>query len=48
MDRNEFNELDILNQIEYFNKKLKENLSISKICKNIGIARTTVTDRFKI
>lgn len=47
LDRNEFDELDILNQIEYFNKKLIKGLSISKICKNIGIARTTVTDRFK-
>ncbi|SHH55534.1 hypothetical protein [Tepidibacter thalassicus] len=47
MDRKEFDNLDTLEQVEYFNKKLKENLSISKICKNIGIARTTVTDRFK-
>lgn len=47
MDRNEFEKLTALQQIEHFNKLLSENISNNKICDTIGIPRTTLRDRFK-
>lgn len=47
MDRKEFDKLDVLEQIDYFNQKLKEVSSISKLCESIGIPSSTVRDRFK-
>ncbi|HFL3194011.1 TPA: hypothetical protein ACG3JQ_003881, partial [Clostridioides difficile] len=42
-----FNELDILEQIEYINNQLESNETLTYICKNIGIGRSTIRDRFK-
>ena len=47
MKKDEFNKLDIDKQIEYFNQQLLEVGSITSVCKNIGIGRSTVSDRFK-
>lgn len=47
MKKEDFNKLDIDKQIEYFNQQLLEGGSITSICKNIGIGRSTVSDRFK-
>lgn len=47
MNKDEFNELDILKQIEYINLKLENNNTLTYICKNIGISRSTIRDRFK-
>ena len=45
MDRNQFDNLDLLDQITYINDNLKES-TLTKICLIIGIGRTTIRDRF--
>ncbi|HBG5346761.1 TPA: hypothetical protein KQG29_004225 [Clostridioides difficile] len=47
MNKDKFNELDILEQIEYINNQLENNETLTYICKNIGIGRSTIRDRFK-
>lgn len=47
MKKEQFNKLDIDNQIEYFNNQLAEGGSLTAICKSIGIGRSTISDRFK-
>lgn len=47
MTKEEFNNLDIIQQLEYINNQLKNNESITSICKYIGIGRSTIRDRFK-
>lgn len=45
MTKDEFNKLEIIDQINYLNKCLKDNDTLTKLCKNIGIARSTVSGR---
>lgn len=47
MDRKEFDDLNIKEQIEYMNKELVNGCTVTKVCKSIGIGRSTVRDRFK-
>ncbi|WP_195346668.1 DUF4250 family protein [Paraclostridium sordellii] len=47
MNRVEFDDLKIVDQVEYINKKLDEGDTLTNICKGIGIGRTTIRDRFK-
>ena len=48
MNKDIFNELDILGQIDFINKKLKEGYSLSKLdSENIISSRKTVSNRFK-
>lgn len=47
MNRIDFDGMEVHEQIRYVNNKSKEGHSITKICKDIGIGRTTVRDRFK-
>lgn len=47
MTKEQFNELEVLKQIDYINEQLKNNMSITGVCKNIGIGRATIRDRFK-
>lgn len=47
MKKDQFNKLNIDNQIEYFNNKLSEGKSLTSICKSIEIGRSTISDRFK-
>lgn len=48
MDKDTFNKLDIMDQIEFVNKKLKEGYSLSKLDnENIISSRKTVSNRFK-
>ena len=47
MNKTEFNNLDVLEQIEYINKSLLGDNTLTNICKNIGIGRSTIRDRFK-
>ena len=47
MDRKEFDNLDILEQVQYFNKQLTEGKTIRDIAEGISIARSTIRDRFK-
>lgn len=47
LTKDEFNKLDINEQINYLNTQLKEGFTLTTICKNIGIARSTVGGRVK-
>lgn len=47
MNKTEFNNLDVLEQIEYINKNLLGGNTLTNVCKNIGIGRSTIRDRFK-
>lgn len=48
MNREEFNQLDVKYQADYFNDKLKqENTNFNAICKNIGVSKNTIQNRFK-
>lgn len=46
MNKEQFNALEILEQVEYINKGL-ESESVTKVCANIGIDRSTVRKRFE-
>ncbi|MFQ9314458.1 MAG: hypothetical protein ACLR2R_14435 [Clostridium perfringens] len=45
MNKDEFNNLEIMEQINYLNKHLKAGQSLTNICNSIGIARSTVGGR---
>ena len=45
MTKDEFNKLQISDQINYINNKLLSGLTLTKVCNNIGIARSTVGTR---
>ena len=48
MDKDTFNQLDIMDQIEFINNKLKEGYSLTKLDQeNIISSRKTVSNRFK-
>lgn len=48
MDKDTFNKLDIIDQIDFVNKKLKEGYSLSKLDnENIISSRKTISNRFK-
>lgn len=48
MNREEFNQLDVKGQVEYFNNELKQkNNNFNAICKSIGISKNTILNRFK-
>ncbi len=47
MNKDEFNALEVLKQIDYINKQLENNKSITGICKTLGVGRSTIRDRFK-
>lgn len=46
MTKNLFNSLTIIEQINYFNEKLKEGFNISEICSDINISYNTIRHRF--
>ncbi|HBJ1686095.1 TPA: hypothetical protein LA468_003313 [Clostridium botulinum] len=46
MQKQEFNNLKTEQQIQYINSLLEEGYTLTKACKNIGIARSTVGKRF--
>ena len=46
MDKEHFNSLEIIEQINYINDKLLEGNTLSKLAKEIGIGRSTISDRF--
>lgn len=46
MTKEQFNQLEKLEQVQYINDKLKEGYSLTKISKELGIGRSTITDRF--
>ena len=47
MTREEFDKMNIQDQIEYVNKRLWSELSLNKICDGIGISRAGLSKRFK-
>lgn len=47
MDRYTFDNLPIGEQIKYINNKLLEGDTLTNTCKDIGIGRTTIRNRFK-
>lgn len=47
MDREKFDKLDIIDQLEYINQKLKAGLSLNAVCKEIGIDRKSIRRRAK-
>lgn len=47
MNKEEFNKLEVLEQIQYINKQLENNKSVTSACKEIGVGRSTIRDRFK-
>ncbi|HBF0218062.1 TPA: DUF4250 family protein, partial [Clostridioides difficile] len=47
MDRSTFDRLSTMDQIDYINKQLLEDHTLTNICKDINIGRTTIRDRFK-
>lgn len=47
MTKEQFNALEVLKQIDYINEQLKNNKSITSVCKELGVGRTTIRDRFK-
>lgn len=47
MNKEEFNKLEVLEQVKYINNELKNNKSITSVCKELGIGRSTIRDRFK-
>ena len=46
MDKKLFNSLPIIEQINYFNEKLKGGMNITQICTEINISYNTIRDRF--
>ena len=46
MDKKELDQLDPIKQVEYINKEIKGS-TLSKVCKSIGVGRSTISDRFK-
>ena len=49
MNREEFNQLDIKGQVDYFNEELKqENNNFNAIWKSLGISKNTILNRFKV
>lgn len=47
MIRRDFDKLEVAKQVEYINKKLIEGYTLTNLCKDIGISRSTIRDRFK-
>lgn len=47
MDRITLDKLKLIEQIEYFNNQLKEGMSLTKICDDIGITRKAIRVRFE-
>lgn len=45
MGKEEFNKLNVKDQIEYINKKL-ENKTLTNLCEEIKISRSTIRERF--
>ena len=47
MERDEFDNLTVLEQVNYINSVLSKGDTLTKVCKYIGIGRTTIRDRFE-
>ncbi|RXI41553.1 hypothetical protein DP129_01005 [Clostridium tetani] len=47
MDKQRFNNLDLMDQLEYVNKKLSYGESLREISKDLNMSKTTIRNRFK-
>lgn len=47
MDKNIYNQMSIKQQLDYINKELLNNKSLSKISEELDISRKTISNRFK-
>lgn len=47
MTKEQFNRLDVLEQIKYINNQLENNMTLTLVCKELNIGRSTIRDRFK-
>lgn len=47
INKEEFNKLEVLEQIQYINRELEDNKSITSVCKELEIGRSTIKYRFK-
>lgn len=47
MEKDKFNNLSLIEQVECINSLLEENKTLTNIAKDIGIGRSTIRDRFK-
>lgn len=46
MNKEQFNQLEVLEQLEYINNNIGSD-SLTKLCNTIGLNRSTITKRFK-
>ena len=46
MNKEQFNQLEVLEQIQYINEMIQQK-SLTKLCEEIGVNRSTITKRFK-
>lgn len=46
MDKQDFNKLNVIDQIEYVNSELKKGESLRNISSNLAMSKTTIRDRF--
>lgn len=47
MNRDEFNNLSAIDQVEYINNLLENKKTLTNIAKDLKIGRSTISDRFK-
>ena len=47
MNKDKFNSLEVIKQVEYINKLLRDNMTLTSISKDLGVGRSTIRDRFK-
>ena len=47
MNKEQFNQLEVLEQIKYINNQLEKNSTLTLVCKELSIGRSTIRDRFK-
>jgi predicted DNA-binding protein YlxM (UPF0122 family) len=47
LNKEEFNQLEVLEQIKYVNELLNQSMSLTAISERLSIGRTTLRDRFK-
>lgn len=46
MTKSQFNSLTLIEQVNFFNEKLKSGLNITQVCSELNISYNTIRDRF--
>lgn len=47
MNKDKFNNLDVMEQVEYINNLLENKRSLTSISKDLSVGRSTISERFK-